>query len=145
MNCKTSHKIIIKYSEIKLGRPEYEDFHIHLKICKNCNRLFSEIELTCNIPNHIEPIQNNPFLYNKIIDKLKTKQEITTQNRMFYKIKPVLQPALFSLILVLSIFLGVKFGNTYTKPKNEIAEQQIIEYYFNDINQETIELLLLNE
>ncbi len=60
--------------------------------------------------------------------------------------KKVLQKVLLSFLLVAGVFFGIKLGNICMSNQVVIfSKSQTTEFYFNDFQQEKLEVLLLSE
>ena len=146
MKCKEVNKKLLSYINNDLSNFENENIKNHLKNCKTCYEISSELHTTMNLFDDRITLQPNPFLYTRILQKLNNSKTIQGNYSIFPVFKKVLQPVIFSLLLMFSVFLGIKLGNTYQTDQQEKNTSSLtIEYYFNDFEQEAIEVSLLNE
>lgn len=146
MKCKTVHKKLIFYINKEINNTENEEIKTHLQNCENCFDLYTELEATLNLIKKKKTLEPNPFLYTRIKQKLKDIE--SEKKRVIFNpvYKKVLQPVLLSFFLAASLFSGIKLGNIYEiKQQEQLSVSQTTEFYFNDLEQERSEVLLLNE
>lgn len=146
MKCKTVHKKLIFYSNGELNSSETEEIRTHLLDCKKCYDLYTELETTLNLIEKKKILEPNPFLYTRIKQELDNIGSEKNRTAFIPVYKKVLQPVLLSLILAIGLFSGIKLGNTYElKQQEKLAVSQTTEFYFNDLQQEKLEVLLITE
>ena len=146
MNCKTVFEKLISYSNGELNDPENEMLKTHLENCRSCNNLYTELETTLNLIEKKKTLEPNPFLYTRIKQRLDAIEHGTDRPVFIPIYKKVFQPVLLSFLLVSGMFLGIKLGNIcVTNHHVKISESQTTEFYFNDFQQEKLEVLLLTE
>ncbi|MCD4792421.1 MAG: zf-HC2 domain-containing protein [Bacteroidales bacterium] len=146
MKCKNIHKKLIFFINDELTGSINEEIKIHLKGCKKCNNIYTALETTLNLVGKKKTIKPNPFLYTRIKQKL-NEIEIEKKQAVFNPVyKRVLQPVFLSLLLAAGIFTGIKLGSSYEiKQQKNKSVSQTTEFYFNDFNQEKLEIVLLKE
>lgn len=144
MNCKTLHTKIIFFQEGSLLEKEMEEIRDHLEKCADCAVFAGEMKKTLSVLDHDKLLEVNPFFYTRLKARLEksTTEEVTVQqNPVFVRI---LQPALFSLLLLGGIYAGIKIGqpsgiNSYS---SVYTENEIIPY-LNEMKTEAIENFLM--
>ncbi len=144
MKCKTVHKKLFLYIDNETTDSENVKINNHLQSCENCKQLYYDLKTTLNIINEQETLKPNPFLYTRIKQKLDVIEDKRKQNIFVPVYKKILQPVLLSFLLIVGFFFGIKIGNTYETKKYEDISLKT-ELYFDDFQQEEIEILLLNE
>lgn len=144
MNCKTLHTKIIFFTEGSLPAREMEEIKIHLENCSDCAAFAIEMKNTLAVIENEKMPQLNPFFYTRVKARLENQSEnvvITQQTPVLVRI---LQPALFSLLLLIGIYTGVKIGQpakvSYDIPV--FAENEVVPY-FNEMETEAIENFLM--
>ena len=146
MKCKNIHKKLISYINDELTGSKNIQIKSHLKNCEKCYNIYTELATTLNLVGEKKTIKPNPFLYTRIKQKLneiENEKKQTVHNPVY---KKVLQPAFLSLLLAAGIFTGIKLGSSYEiKQQKNISVSQTTEFYFNDFNQEKLEIVLLKE
>lgn len=146
MTCKLVQKKMIFHLNGELNSSENAEIKTHLQNCENCYNLYVELETTLNLIEKKKTIESNPFLYTRIkqkLDDLESKKDRTAINPIY---KKILQPVFLSFLLAIGLYSGVKLGNTFDiKQQDKLSVLQTTEFYFNDLQQEKLELLLLND
>ncbi len=146
MKCKEVNKKLVSYINNELSNTGNENVKSHLESCAICNEIAVELQNTMNLFDDRITLQPNPFLYTRILQELKNSPAIPDNNDFFPVFKKALQPIMFSLLLIFSVFLGITLGNIYdTNQQEKETSSLTIEYFFNDLEQETVEVSLLNE
>jgi hypothetical protein len=57
-----------------------------------------------------------------------------------------MRPVFIILLIISGIFSGIKLGSTYSsKYADEDSEFQIVAYYLNDLQHESVETILLSD
>ena len=144
MKCKTLHKKLIFFLEGELHAREMEQIKQHLLECNDCANFANEMEITLAVLQTEKAPPVNPFFYTRLkakIENLANSQIRYNRNPFFAK---VLQPALFSVLLIVGIYSGIKIGQPISDETNYYldSEQEIIPY-LNEMKNETIEIFLM--
>jgi len=144
MKCKTLHKKIIFFLEEELPADEMEQMKYHLSVCNDCNAFAEEMAKMLAVLQTEKAPSVNPFFYTR----LKAKIENLSNSKIRYNKNPffvkILQPALFSVLLIAGIYSGIKIGQPISDRTSYYvdSEQEIIPY-LNEMKNETIELFLM--
>jgi predicted anti-sigma-YlaC factor YlaD len=150
MKCSEVQKKLIFYIEKELGNTSTNEIESHLKECKKCNLLYNEMSKTLGILDNMEQLKPNPFFYTRLNEKIKdidNKESGILFSPSFIKI---LQPIAISLVLVVSLVLGIIIGNEFSK--NSYFSDNSIEsnlqiysdnFYLNEIDEESFENFLI--
>lgn len=143
MNCKKAQNKFPEYFNNNLNRTTYAGISKHLNNCEVCKNIYSEFIANYRLIDEKIILQPNPFLYTQINQKLNNQKQTTSYKPIYQRI---LKPVLMISILLIGIWCGIKLGNIY-KPiqTKQIVLNKTNEFYFNDIEQEKIELILLNK
>jgi hypothetical protein len=144
MNCKTLHTKIIFFNEGSLPAWEMEEIKIHLENCSDCVAFANELKKTLAVIENEKVPQLNPFFYTRVKARLENQAENVVANRQTPVLVRILQPALFSLLLLAGIYTGVKIGQP-VKVNYDIpvfAENEVVPY-FNEMETEAIENFLM--
>ncbi len=143
-SCKISNNKLIALLNNELPAEESKAVKEHIEKCSRCEKLYFELEQTYMLISEKRILKPNPYLYTRIEQKLKN---IEQEKVLRPKYIQVLQPVLFSFVLILVFWGSLKLGDTYTKiyeqDKNTLTYST--EYYLNDLEQENLELILLND
>ncbi|MBR9682784.1 MAG: zf-HC2 domain-containing protein [Candidatus Aenigmarchaeota archaeon] len=146
MKCKEVNKKLVSYINDELSNTENKNVKSHLESCAICNEIAVELQNTMNLFDDRITLQPNPFLYTRILQELNNLHTVQDNNGFLPVFKKVLLPVMFSLLLIFSVFLGITLGNIYeTNQQEKETSSLTIEYFFNDLEQETVEVSLLNE
>jgi len=144
MKCKTLHTKIIFFLEGELPAAEMEQMKIHLLECSECAAFAEEMKKTLAIISNEKTPQLNPFFYTRVKARLENQTEQVVATRQVPVLVRILQPALFSLLLLAGVYTGIKIG----QPANVnsdipvFAENEVVPY-FNEMEAESIENFLM--
>jgi predicted anti-sigma-YlaC factor YlaD len=143
MQCKTLHKNLIFFLERDLPEKEMKKVEAHLIKCPDCKAFSMEMKKTLGIIEEEKQVEVNPFFYTRLKARLEN-QEIQKQPFWQPVFSKVLQPAFFSIILLLGIYGGIKMGEPYENQRSStiLAEQDMVPY-LNEMSAEPIESFLM--
>ncbi len=151
MKCSEVQKKLIFYIEKELGNSSKNEIESHLRECKNCNLLYSEISKTYGVLDNYKQLKPNPFFYTRLNEKIKEIDKKESGILFRPSIIKILQPIAISLVLVLSLVLGIIIGNEFSNESyfsdNSIeSDLQVYSdnYYLNEIEEESFENFLIN-
>ena len=144
MKCKDLHNKLIFYLEGDLPEKEMEQLRIHLSECSECAQFAGEMQKTPGIVEAEKSPEVNPFFFTRLKAKMESQNESFESKAGHPFLVRVLQPALFSLLLLAGIYSGIKIGQ---KAENEIyvttsLDEQVIPY-LNEMEAEPIEAFLM--
>ncbi len=139
MNCKQIKPYIFPYAEGNLNTLQMELVVKHIETCKACSIALSIVNDSLEIINNQKELRPNPFIYTRIA------QRIIYKNNHTIFIRKILKPVIISLTIAVALMGGILIGkiNNTTSP-DYIYSSSIENYYWNDINQEPIEVTLLD-
>ena len=86
--------------------------------------------------------QVNPFLFTRIKTRIESQQR---EEKPLWKpiLVKVVQPVFFSILLMVGIYAGIKVGNTSSFEASVYAIQNQEILFLNEMEAETIEILLM--
>ena len=144
MKCKTLHTKIIFFLEGELPAAEMEQIKIHLLECSECAAFAEEMKKTLAIINNEKTPHLNPFFYTRVKARLENQTEQVVATRQAPVLVRILQPALFSLLLLAGVYAGIKIGQPVKMNPNVpvFAENEVVPY-FNEMEAESIENFLM--
>ena len=144
MKCDKLHKDLIFFAEGSLSTERKNEINDHLSECDTCRKFVSELTRSLEIIDKEKIIETNPFLYSRILKKINDYEQSANTFRIFaFKI---LRPVFMILLILCGIFSGIKLGSSYSsKYTDEDSELQIMTYYLNDLQHESVETILLSE
>ena len=144
MNCNTLHTKLIFFLEGELPGWEMEEVKIHFERCPDCVAFAEEMKKTLAIIGNEKTPQLNPFFYTRVKARLENQAENVAVTRQTPVLVRILQPAMFSLLLLAGIYTGIKIGQP-AKVNSDIpvfAENEVVPY-FNEMETEAIENFLM--
>lgn len=144
MKCKTLHTKIIFFIDGELPSTEMEQMKIHFSECNECAAFAEEMKKTLAIIDNEKVPQLNPYFYTRVKARLENQAENVTATRQTPVLVRILQPALFSILLLAGVYTGIKIGQP-AKVNSDIpvfAENEVVPY-FNEMETESIENFLM--
>lgn len=144
MSCRTIHKKLIFFLEGDLSKPEAEAVSAHLAQCPECAAFFEDMKKTLHILQEEKSPDINPFFYTRLRARMENEAEEVTRPAGFSLWERVLQPALFTMLLLAGIYAGMKIGHPANEGSNSVsyAETELIPY-LNEMEAEPIESFLM--
>ncbi len=144
MKCKTIHKQLIFFLEGELPEKEMEFVKIHLSECGSCAAFAEEMKKTLGIFEAERSPAVNPFFYTLLKAKLENQESELKQVFLKLVLGRVIQPAAFSIFLIVGIYGGIKIGQPASTQQytSTLMQNQEIPY-LNEMASETIELYLM--
>ncbi len=147
MKCKlvSKEKIILYYNN-ELSPLQNEEIKNHIENCEACFHLYSNLEMTYDLINIKDSLETNPFLFTRISQRLvdiKNRENQTIFQPIYHKMA---QALVFSFVVIIGLLGGILLGSI-EKPEDyeQSSVLQTTEFYFNDLEQEKMEALLINE
>ncbi|MEZ5104661.1 MAG: zf-HC2 domain-containing protein [Draconibacterium sp.] len=143
MKCSNIHKKLIFFLENKLPEKEMEEVGIHLSECKDCAVFAEDLKKTLHILDTEKLPEVNPFFYTRVKAKMEATEpeKVTYVNLIFNR---VLQPALFTVLLLAGIYGGIKIGTPSTLKNTVYALQNQEVPILNEMETESIEGFLMD-
>lgn len=141
MKCKDVHNKLIFFLEGDLSGMEMKAVQEHLDECGECALFAEELKLTFSILETEKKPEINPFFYTRVKAKLEKQEEQSIERRPV--LVRVLQPVAFSLVLLLAIYGGIKFGATSAEQSASLTAKQELIPYLNEMDVEPIENFLM--
>lgn len=143
MNCKTIHKKIIFWIDGELPAEEMNQINLHLAVCKECTAFATDMQKTLGILTSEKNQEANPFFYTRVKARLENAEPNEFSRETHSLWNRVLQPAFFSVLLIVGIYIGFKIGRTSSyRHSHEISKMETIPY-LNEMSAETIENFLM--
>jgi anti-sigma factor RsiW len=144
MKCKQLHNKLIFYLEGDLPKDEMDFVKKHLSECPDCAAFADEMRKTFAVLEAEKSPEVNPFFYTRLKAKMEAQAEAVEPATANPYWRRILQPALFSLLLLIGIYSGIKIGQ---KAEDQLfaassADEQIIPY-LNEMEVEPIETFLM--
>lgn len=149
MNCSDVEPLLFDYSDGLLPEPVRDRISRHLALCTSCasaHRLVSGINQTIEQEKVISP---DPFLSTRLLQHLESGLEKYSGNPIS-QFKPLFQPALITLGLLIALLSGILLGHSETRTnptsltENTRVENLKSELFINDFVDEDQTLFLNN-
>ncbi len=144
MKEKLSHNTLIKFHNKELSPEKMRQVKIIIDNSPEYSRKLSELKEIYDLIKAPEKIEDNPNLYINIINKLTADEK---QNHQYESnLKPAFQTVLATLLILITIYVGINLGETYVETnENKFLSKQGTEIFFNDLQLEKIENVLIND
>jgi hypothetical protein len=144
MNCKTLHKELIFFIEGDLPSEKAEQIKAHLNKCGNCAAFAEEMKKTLGILEVEKSPKVNPFFYTRLKAELENRELAESTTFKMPVCAKVLQPVLFSILLIVGIYSGIKIGQPLpVKILGTTQFEQETVPYLNEMETELIETFLM--
>jgi predicted anti-sigma-YlaC factor YlaD len=140
MKNKCIHNDLIFYIDNELPVEKRTAVEKHLEECADCRSFLVFLKDGIQVIEKEKNPEVSPFFYTRLSGRLEEKAEYHVQNQWVR----LVQPALFSLLLVAGIYGGLKLGGNASSPE---VNQQVTSsvQMLNDFAAEPIESFLLDE
>ncbi len=144
MNCRNIHKKLIFFLEGELSEPEAQKVAQHLTECSDCAAFAREMEKSLHVIIKERSPEVNPFFFTRIKARMEKETEIQRSPYLVLIWNRVLQPIVFSLILLSGIYVGIRIGQptTYQFENPVYANTELIPF-LNEMDAEPIESFLM--
>lgn len=144
MKCKTLHKNLIFFLEGDLAPEKMKEFQNHLDECASCAAFAKDLKQTLGIIEIEKEPAVNPYFYTRL--KAKLENRVAEKSPVFGRLvlARLLQPAFFSILLLVGIYSGIKIGQPVSTKEYTLTLMQNQEIpYLNEMEAETIESSLM--
>ncbi|MBC8146403.1 MAG: hypothetical protein H8E98_00285 [Bacteroidetes bacterium] len=121
MNCKKANKNLIFLIEKELSSESESELLEHISDCKSCEIKFTQLKATLSTIETEKEIESNPYFYTRLQQEIENLEEAKS-NHIY---KRVLQPIIGSLLLLLSINIGIYLGNNSSLTKLATNSEEI--------------------
>lgn len=144
MKCEIIHKDLIFFLEKELPAVELAKIERHLSECADCSLFAQEMAKTLQIIHTEKLLQPTPFFYGRLKARLENGAHGNQGWAWAAILKPALQPAFFSLLLMAGVYSGFKIGKpNFYQAADTVAKQEIIPY-LDEMETEPIENFLMD-
>lgn len=139
MNCKKCHSNLILYLEGGLRESEQQAMKAHLKECTKCAGYAIYLKDTLQVIENEKNISPAPYMFTRIKARMTTPTIPMSGNVWQGK----LQPAFFTLLLLVAIYSGIRIGSQFSITANEDFIAETLDQAINEMNAEPLELFLM--
>lgn len=144
MNCNIIHKKLIFFLEGDLPREHMEKVAEHLNQCGDCAAFAEDLRKTMGIVQMEKQVQVSPYFYTRLKARIIKEQDNQAAESGSIVWKRVLQPALFTVLLVVGILAGVFTGRQAgrgTVSSSVNSAENIV--FLNEMEAEPLETFLM--
>lgn len=139
MNCRKCHQKMIPYVEGSLKGEELTSVEAHLAECPRCLGFARYLQKALALAGREMDMEPSPWFYTRV--KARLQKEGESGN---VKIRErILQPAFFSLLLLLAVFSGIQLGKITTPRMTEYETAAQYIPWMNEIDGEPMETFLM--
>lgn len=144
MKCKQHYNKLIFYLEGNLPKDEMDFVKKHLSECPDCAAFADEMRKIFAVLEAEKSPEVNPFFYTRLKAKMEAQAKSVEPEAANPYWRRILQPALFSLLLLIGIYSGIKIGQKAGEQlfAASSADEQVIPY-LNEMDAEPIETFLM--
>ncbi len=140
MKCKEINSKLIFYAENDLLMEDKLEMEKHFSACKSCSESLSFLQKAMESIEEEKMVDVNPYFVSKTVNGLKESEKSNVQ----FGFSSVLKPALLVFLFVVAIGSGVFMGSNFAVGTESLQHSDLVDPYFNEIENETIELFFLN-
>ena len=144
MNGKLSNNTMLKYFNNQLPIEEIKHVGNCIDNSIELKNILNELEATYHLTNEKERLENNPYLFMEISNKLnKNKNQDTNYSTYLQRI---FQPIMALSLVLLTIYTGYSIGNLASEKNQQFTTLTYnSEFHFNDLQLEKMETVLLTK
>ena len=143
MNCNDLHKKLIFFIEAELPKEEMQKIQLHLNNCEECSLFLEDMKKTLGIIETDKIQKADPFFYTRLKARMENEIEPQTDFSKQPVLVRILQPALFTILLLAGIYGGYKIGGTEATYKSAAIETQDMIPYLDEMKSEALETFLM--
>ncbi|NOR76397.1 MAG: hypothetical protein GQ525_14720 [Draconibacterium sp.] len=144
MKCKNLHKKLIFFIDEDLSAKDMKQVQVHLSECNTCAAFAEDMKKTLGIVELEKSPTINPFFYTRVKAKLENQESAEMQILQRPIFARVLQPVMFSILLIIGVYSGIKIGEpTPIKVYSTSLLDQDAVPYLNEMEAESIESFLM--
>ena len=144
MKTKLSNNTLLKYFNNQLPTEEIKHVGNCIDNSIELKNILNELEATYHLTNEKERLENNPYLFMEISNKLnKNKNQDTNYSTYLQRI---FQPIMALSLVLLTIYTGYSIGNLASEKNQQFTTLTYnSEFHFNDLQLEKMETVLLTK
>ena len=144
MKTKLSNNTLLKYFNNQLPTEEIKHVGNCIDNSIELKNILNELEATYHLTNEKERLENNPYLFMEISNKLnKNKNQDTNYSTYLQRI---FQPIMALSLVLLTLYTGFTIGNLASENNQQFTTLTYnSEFHFNDLQLEKMETVLLTK
>ena len=139
MKHRNIHNDLIFYLDGKLSGKRELEIREHLENCSECNSYLKVLKSAYSVIEKEKNPNLNPYFYQAVKAKIGNRKVVERNTRF----RRILQPALFSVLIVAGISFGIMMGAKISGTESSSGSSAEM-YYFNEMGSEPIESYFLN-
>lgn len=140
MNCQECQYNLLNYKERLLSEETSVQIKQHLEICPTCNGFAEYLSKTLKLIEYEKKLDPRPYLYTRLKVRMEASGSPVLRKLWIAR----LQPAIFSMFLLLAIFTGIKVGEYFYNPVENDFISGELNRLVNEMKTEPLELFLLD-
>lgn len=140
MECKEINSKLIFYVENDLPMEDRLKMERHFSTCKSCSESLSFLQKAMESIEEEKSIELNPYFVSKTVNRLKESEKIDHR----FGFGTILRPAFLVILFAVVIGSGVFMGSNFADDTEPLLHSDLVDPYFNEIENESIELFFLN-
>lgn len=122
INCSDVQPHLFAFSEGLLPEHERQPIIVHLSKCAACAATYQTLRGLNQTIEKEKAVEPDPFLSTRLLQHIESGIE-RQQHDLIFKIKPVFQPLLITLGLLLALFTGVMLGHRETGTNQSVITE----------------------
>lgn len=147
MKYKTVKRKLLRYLDNELPEDEFKAVRQHLSSCPECRNYLKQLEKIWLTEQPVTPIEVPPFLWTRLSVRLESESQAPFAKRFFTTMSLFIKKALIPAAIVITIFVGSKFGSLLSPQNNtqnktysysESLRDEFGMSYFDAVPQSTI-------
>ena len=143
MKTQLSNNTLLKFFNKELSSQEMTRIGSIINNSDKYKSIINELKVTYSLTNEKEKLEDNPYLYMEIINKI-TENKSPKSSYNSYFVKRLFQPIMAISLILITLYTGYNIGNINNKTTNESSTfSNKSEIYFNDLQLEKFETILL--
>ena len=143
METQLSNNTLLKFFNKELSSQEMTRIGSIINNSDKYKSIINELKVTYSLTNEKEKLEDNPYLYMEIINKI-TENKSPKSSYNSYFVKRLFQPIMAISLILITLYTGYNIGNINNKTTNESSTfSNKSEIYFNDLQLEKFETILL--
>ena len=141
MDCQTTHDNLIFYLDNELPAEKHNRIEQHLRNCEDCREFLSFLKMEMQVISEEKNPEVSPYFYTRLSAKLQDHAEYQPANPWLR----IVQPAFFSILLLLAIYGGLQIGTYTSSGTNQLPAANTSILLMNDFEAEPIESFILGQ
>ena len=147
MKCKQCHKELITWLEGSASQEKREAVEAHLAVCAGCREFAVYLRETLALAAAEVKVEEDPWFYTRVKARLTWKTQTTAPpargKSSGHALAGLLQPAFFTLLLLLGIYGGIRLGGAPHRQNHPPLITEAPVPWMDEMNAEPLETFLM--